>query len=50
MREAFFPRVVMDGAINPITISGTQKLMISPRICFKDTMTFMNAMETGASG
>ena len=29
MREAFLPSLVIDGAINPITIRGTQKLISS---------------------
>ena len=32
IREAFFPSLVIDGAIKPITISGTQKLISSDKI------------------
>ena len=43
MREALFPSLVMDGAMKPIIISGTQKVISSPRMYLTVTTTFINA-------
>ena len=43
IREAFFPSLVIDGAIKPITISGTQKLISSDKINLTVTTTFITA-------
>ena len=44
MREALLPSWVMDGAIKPIMIRGTQKLINCPRIYFRVTITFNAAV------
>ena len=46
IREAFFPSLVMDGAIKPMTIRGTQKLIISARIYLIVTTKFITASPT----
>ena len=43
IREALFPSLVIDGAINPMTISGTQKLISSDSINLTVTTTFIKA-------
>ncbi|VUX13415.1 Uncharacterised protein [Faecalibacterium prausnitzii] len=40
-REAFLPSLVMDGAMKPMMMSGTQKVMSWPMIYCKVTTTFM---------
>ena len=44
-REAFLPSLVMDGAMKPMMMSGTQKVMSWPMIYCKVTMTFMTLSE-----
>ena len=41
IRDALFPSFVIDGAINPMTINGTTKLMTCPRIFFNGTTTLI---------
>lgn len=43
-QDALFPIFVIDGAIKPITISGTQKDIIWPRIYLSVTTTFKTAL------
>lgn len=38
--EALLPSFVMDGAMNPMMLSGTQKVITCPRIYFKVTTRF----------
>ena len=40
-RDAFLPSLVIDGAMKPMMMSGTQKVMSWPMIYCKVTMTFM---------
>ena len=44
IRDALLPSFVIDGAINPMMISGTQKLITWPRMYFRVTTTFRIAM------
>ena len=41
--DAFLPSLVIDGAIKPMIISGTQKLIISDKINFTVTTIFITA-------
>ena len=41
MREALLPMRVMDGAMKPMTISGTQNMMNCPMTYCRETTTFM---------
>ena len=41
--DALFPSLVIEGAINPIMISGTQKLMNCPTMYLTHTSTFSTA-------
>ena len=43
IREALFPSLVMEGAIKPMMISGTQKLINWPTINFTVTIMFRSA-------
>ena len=43
MRDTFFPSLVIDGAMNPMMIRGTQNVMSWPRIYLTVTTTFMTA-------
>ena len=44
IREAWLPSFVIEGAINPMIIKGTQKLINCPKIYFAVTTTFKMAL------
>ena len=49
IRAALFPSLVMEGAINPMIISGTQKLINCAAIYFTVTTMFKMAWDTPLS-
>ena len=49
-REALAPSLVMDGAMKPIIMRGTQKVMSWPMMYCRVTMIFMTPSETPGQG